>query len=120
MKRTLSTKRTPTNMDGIFYKEIFNNNGKVVDKQYLIRWVDENGKSRLKNIGTYSSGIRERYCKIKRDEILMKIRLGEDLPHLAMPKQILTIFEMSEIYFKHKSATVKDIDKEVRRFANQT
>lgn len=36
----------------------------------MIRWLDENGKDRLKTIGNYSQGIREKYCKIKRDEIL--------------------------------------------------
>ncbi|MEA2072717.1 MAG: hypothetical protein U9O86_03955 [Campylobacterota bacterium] len=79
MKMTVSQKRTPTKIDGVFYKEVFNDKGKAVDKKYLIRWIDENGKSRLKTIGNYSAGIREKYCKIKRDEIVMKIRLGEEL-----------------------------------------
>ena len=44
MKTTVSKKRTPTNTDGVFYKEIFNSDGKVVDKKFIIRWIDENGK----------------------------------------------------------------------------
>jgi hypothetical protein len=48
MKTYLSKKRTPTKHDGVFYKEILNSDGKVVDKKYVIRWIDENGKDRLK------------------------------------------------------------------------
>lgn len=118
MKKTTSSKRTSTNTEGVFYKEIFNADNKAIDKMYGIRWTDENGKSRLKNIGTYSSGIREKYCKAKRDEIITKIRLGEDLPHLAKPKQSISISKMAELYFEYKSSTVKDIDKEKRRFEN--
>ncbi len=117
MKTTISKKRTPTKTYGVFYKDIFNEKGKSIDKKYIIRWLDENGKDRLKTIGNYSAGIRERYCKSKRDEIVIKIRLGEDLPNIAKPKQAMTIFEMSELYFEYKSTTVKDIDKEKRRFA---
>mgnify|MGYP002639018731 CR=1 FL=1 len=118
MKNTTSSKRTSTNTEGVFYKEILNADNKSVDKMFGIRWTDENGKSRLKNIGTYSSGIREKYCKAKRDEIVTKIRLGEELPHLAKPKQSLSISDMADIYFEYKTASVKDIDKEIRRFKN--
>lgn len=116
MKTVISKKRTPTKTEGVFYKEIFNDKGKAIDKKFIIRWLDENGKSRLKTIGNYSAGIREKYCKAKREEIVTKIRLGEELPHIAKPKQIMTIFDMSEIYFEHKASTVKDIEKEKRRF----
>ncbi|MCX6076760.1 MAG: tyrosine-type recombinase/integrase [Campylobacterales bacterium] len=118
MKAVISSKRTPTKTEGVFYKDIFNDSEKSVDKKYMIRWIDENGKSRLKTIGNYSAGIREKYCKAKRDEIITKIRLGEELPSLAKPKQTMTIFDMSELYFDYKSATVKDIEKEKRRFNN--
>lgn len=116
MKTVISTKRIPTKIDGVFFKEIFNEKGKIVDKKFIIRWIDENGKDRLKTIGNYSAGIREKYCKAKREEIVTKIRLGEELPHIAKPKQLITISEMANIYFEHKASTVKNIDKEVRRF----
>jgi hypothetical protein len=35
--KTLS-KRIPTNEEGIFYKSIINDNGKEVDKAYIIRY----------------------------------------------------------------------------------
>jgi len=118
MKTTVSTKRTPTRIDGVFYKEVFNSEGKVVDKRYIIRWVDENGKDRFKTIGNYSGGIREKYCKAKREEILTKIRLGEELPKIAKQKQTMTILEMSELYFDYKANSIKDVEKERRRFKN--
>ena len=31
-------KRIPTNEEGIFYKQIINDNGKEVDKAYIIRY----------------------------------------------------------------------------------
>lgn len=34
MKTTVSTKRTPTKIDEVLYKEVFNSDGKVVDKRY--------------------------------------------------------------------------------------
>ncbi len=112
------SKRIPTKTSGVFYKEIVNDNNTPVDKRYLIRWTDENGKDRLRTIGDYSQGIREKYCKKKLDEITLKIHLGEELPHLAKPKQKLTIQGMADLYFEHKSTTVKDIEKEKRRFKN--
>jgi len=117
MKTVVSKQRIPTKTEGVFYKEIFDDKGKVVDKKFLIRWIDENGKSKLKTIGNYSGGIRERYCKAKREEIITKIRLGEDLPHIAQAKPELTIAEMAEMYYEHKASTVKNIKKEERRFA---
>ena len=47
--KTLS-KRIPTNEEGIFYKSIINENGKEVDKAYIIRYR-ENDTDKLKTIG---------------------------------------------------------------------
>ena len=75
--KTLS-KRIPTNEEGIFYKSIINENGKEVDKAYIIRYR-ENDTDKLKTIGKFSQGIRINYCKQIRNEILMKLRLGKKL-----------------------------------------
>ncbi|MEA1892123.1 MAG: hypothetical protein U9N33_05360 [Campylobacterota bacterium] len=99
MKTIISKLRVSTKTEGVFYKEIFNDKGKAVNKKFIIRWIDENGKDRLKSIGNYSAGIREKYCKAKREEIITKIRLGEELPHIAKPKQTISISEMSELYY---------------------
>lgn len=74
----MQSKRIPTNEEGIFYKSIINENGKEVDKAYIIRYR-ENDTDKLKTIGKFSQGIRINYCKQIRNEILMKLRLGKKL-----------------------------------------
>jgi integrase len=111
-------KRIPTKTAGVFYKEIISENDKVVDKVYLIRYVDENNKERLKTIGKLSNGIREPYCKAKLNEITTKIKLGEDLPHLAKQKSQLTFDDLAQKYFEDKSHTTKESDKEKARYEN--
>ncbi len=114
--KTLS-KRIPTNEEGIFYKRIINENGKEVDKVYLIRYR-ENNTDKLKTIGKYSQGIRINYCKQIRNEILMKLRLGEEPPTITKKKkkQITILDDFAEIYFKEKDSEVKDIEKiKIRR-----
>ncbi len=117
MKTTLGPRKA-TNTSGVSYQDVFNEKNKSVDTKYSIRWRDENGNSKLKTIGLYSAGIREKYCKNKLEDIVSKIRLGEELPHLAKPKQSMTIFQMSELYFDYKAITNIDIEKERRRFNN--
>jgi integrase len=116
--KTLS-KRIPTNEEGIFYKSIINENGKEVDKAYIIRYR-ENDSDKLKTIGKYSQGIRINYCKQIRNEILMKLRLGEEPPTVAKKKKKeSTIFDnFAEIYFKEKEIEVKDIEKLKKSYIN--
>jgi hypothetical protein len=83
--KTLAQK-IPTNEEGIFYKRIINENGKEIDKTFLIRYR-ENGKDKLKTIGKYSSGIRIAYCKQKRIEILNKLHLGEEPPSIIKKRK---------------------------------
>ena len=80
------SKRIPTNEEGIFYKQIINENSKEVDKVYLIRYR-ENNTDRMKTIGKYSQGIRINYCKQIRNEIIMKLRLGEEPPAIVKKKK---------------------------------
>ncbi|SMP87537.1 Site-specific recombinase XerD [Epsilonproteobacteria bacterium SCGC AD-308-E02] len=111
-----STKRQPTGIDGVFYKDVTNNKDKSVDKVYGIRWRDENGKSRMKTLGKHSQGIRPQFCKVKLDEIVVKIRLGEDLPKIAKKVSTTTIDDLAAKYYEMKTNTVKDIEKEKRRY----
>ncbi|WP_419763970.1 MAG: tyrosine-type recombinase/integrase [Arcobacter sp.] len=111
-------KRIPTKTAGVFYKEIISENNKVIDKVFLIRYVDENKKERLKTIGKFSNGIREAYCKTKLNEITTKIKLGEDLPHLARQKSQLTFDDFAEKYFEDKAHTTKESEKEKARYTN--
>jgi integrase len=113
------SKRIPTNEEGIFYKSIINENGKEVDKVYVIRYR-ENDTDRMKTIGKYSQGIRINYCKHIRNEILMKLRLGEEPPTITKKKKknIIKLDEFAEVYFKEKEYEVKDIEKIKRSYIN--
>jgi integrase len=116
--KTLS-KRIPTNEEGIFYKSIINENGKEVDKTYIIRYR-ENDTDKLKTIGKYSQGIRINYCKQIRNEILIKLRLGEEPPTVAKKKKkdSAKLDDFAEIYFKEKEMEVKDIEKIKKSYIN--
>jgi len=50
------------------------------DISYYIRYKDEHNKLKRIKIGDKSKGITEPFCNQKRNEILNKIRLGEELP----------------------------------------
>ena len=97
-------KRKRTKNEGVYYKEIekttIDNNGKtktvIADKVYLIRYTHDK-KEKWVTIGKYSAGVREAYCVQKRNEILNKLRLGEDPPAIAIRKR------------KTKGATVNDL-----------
>ncbi len=117
MRQKTSSKRIPTRVPGVFYKEIISDSNKVVDKVFGIRYLDEDGNERLKTIGKFSAGIREQYCKQKRDEIITKIRLGEELPHIARNKPELTFDDIADRYFSDKYLA-RDIDKERKRYEN--
>ncbi len=73
--KTLS-KKIPTKDEGVFYKEIVNENNKAVDKVFLIRYR-ENHSDKQMTIGKFSEGIRLEFCKAKRIEVLNKIKHGE-------------------------------------------
>lgn len=98
MKLKTLSKKNQTNENGIFYKEIVDENNKVVDKIFLIRYR-EKSKDKLITIGKYSAGIRIAFCKQKRDEILNKVRLGEDIP-IKHKKQARSI-TFDEVYVKY-------------------
>ncbi|MCT7636491.1 tyrosine-type recombinase/integrase [Aliarcobacter butzleri] len=112
-------KKIPTNEEGIFYKSIINENGKEIDKTYIIRYR-ENNIDKLKTVGKYSQGIRINYCKQVRNEILMKMRLGEEPPAIVRKKKktITTLDNFAEIYFKEKEMEVKDLEKIKRSYIN--
>ena len=69
-------KKISTKDEGVFYKEVVNENNKIVDKIFLIRYR-ENYADKQMTIGKFSEGIRLEFCKAKRIDILNKIRHGE-------------------------------------------
>jgi integrase len=99
MKLKTLSKKIPTNENGIFYKEIINENNKIVDKVFIIRYRVDN-KDKLLTIGKYSAGIRIAFCKQKRDEIITKIRLGEDIPIKHKKKNIFSLDDAFKPYLE--------------------
>lgn len=65
--------------EGVYFHELAND-----DRSYFITYKDLDGKKKWIKIGLYSAGIREAYCKQKRDEILHNQRLGEEPPAIAV------------------------------------
>ena len=91
MNRKKSNKYT-----GVYYQELTNG-----DKSYYITYK-HNKKDIWKKIGLYSEGIREAYCSQKRNEIVTKIRLGEDLPHVASQNNFTSLVEVAEKFYELK------------------
>ncbi|RLA75800.1 MAG: site-specific integrase [Epsilonproteobacteria bacterium] len=82
---------------GVYYQELKNN-----DKSYYVTYK-EHKKDIWKKIGKHSEGIREAYCHQKRNEIISKIRLGEELPFVAMKKEVKTFLDIAKEFYDYKS-----------------
>ncbi|MDF1884560.1 hypothetical protein JHD49_11475, partial [Sulfurimonas sp. SAG-AH-194-C21] len=69
-------KRIATRSQGIFYKPVVNEEEKEVDKVYLIRWIDNDGREKLKTVGKHSQGIRIATCLALRNNTVSSVALG--------------------------------------------
>lgn len=96
-------KRHATKSEGIFYKEVIDiNHNKVVDKQYIIRYR-QNDKDKLFTVGKEKAeGITITYVKTKRTEFINKINLGEDPLAHKKKKNIITLNQLAKVYFDDK------------------
>ncbi len=109
--KTLTT-RNKTKFSGVYYKEVkqttIDDRGKsktkIIDKVYVIRYRD-NGKERFVTLGKYSEGIRESYCRTKRNEYMTLAKNGELPPQIEkrLKKNITTLDNLAEKYFIDKS-----------------
>ncbi|PHO11339.1 integrase [Malaciobacter marinus] len=81
------------------------------DISYSITYKDETNKLKRIKIGDKSKGITEHYCNQKRNEILHKIRLGEELPIKRKKKSINTLDKIAQVYFEDKKSDKKRISK---------
>ncbi|WP_419776696.1 tyrosine-type recombinase/integrase [Malaciobacter marinus] len=108
MARKKSNKYT-----GVYYQEL-----KSGDKSYYITYK-ENGKDIWKKIGKHSEGIREAYCNQMRNEIIMKLRLGEDLPFVATQKSSKTLLELAKEFYNYKELYNKQNKKTRSRVENR-
>lgn len=108
-------KRNKTNHQGVYYKKIekmsIDDKGKTKttnhDKVYLIRYTYDK-KQKWVTIGKYSAGVREAYCVQKRNEILSKLRLGEELPAIIQRKRKVkgaTVNDVFSYYIENKDMT---------------
>lgn len=102
--------------DGVYYNQLANN-----DKSYYITYKNLDGKKVWNKVGLHSSGTREAYCKQKRDEILNKLRLGEEPPVIATRKKanVLKYSDVWDKYIKNKAmgeARRKDFEGRYNRY----
>ena len=105
-------KRHATKIPGVYYKSVVqthiddkgNVKNKVVDKVYIIRYRDE-GKERFITLGKYSEGIRESYCRTKRNEYITLAKNKELPPQIEkrLKKNITTLDDLAEKYFADKT-----------------
>ena len=107
-------KRIATKSQGVFYKQVVDEKDKEIDKVYLIRWLDEDGREKLKTVGKHSQGIRIEQCKQLRNKTMTAVVLGTDAPHLTKEKSQLTLDDIAQEYFA--SSKAKDIDRLKSRF----
>ena len=95
--------RHTTNLTGVIFRDSITNG--IADKTYYIRYKDNDNKVVELKIGKYSEGIREAYCNTKRNEIVTKLRNGEEAPSTAKRKKrvILSIDTVANNYFNEKT-----------------
>jgi len=111
--------RFKTKYAGVYYRDSITNN--KADKTYYIRYKDINQKDTEVKIGKFSEGVREAYCNTKRNEIVTKIRLGEDLPTVASKKQniAISVNDIAKKYFEYRELhNNKDIKAEFSKYNN--
>jgi len=70
------------------------------DISYYIVYKDEDNKLRRVKIGNKSDGVTELYCHNKRQEIIYKLRVGEDLPFLQKKEKRFTFADAFESYLE--------------------
>lgn len=94
------SKRIKTTKTGVYYREAITNGN--IDKTYYITYKDLNNKTKELKIGRFSEGIRENFCNQKRNEIITKMRLGEETPFTIRNKKINKVLldDLKEKYFE--------------------
>jgi len=99
---------------GVYSRQLLNG-----DISYYITYTDAAKKFRTIKIGTRSGGITEKYCFNKRNEIISRIRLGED-PFAHLKKSTIVTLDMiaSEYFAFLKREGNSNADKEHRRYNN--
>ncbi len=89
--------RFKTKFTGVYYRETTTND--KPDKTYYITYKSNQNKMQELKIGKFSEGIREQYCNLKRNEIITKIRLGEEVHIKHRQKDKIFIKDIAQEYF---------------------
>lgn len=94
--------RHTTKYPGVYYIDSSTNGRK--DKTYYIRFRDENNKDTELKLGKHSENIGINDCKKRRDEILTRIRLGEDLSNILVKKKRsgYLLDDLAKQYFEYR------------------
>lgn len=100
-KNKRTNPRITTKFTGVYYIESITND--KPDKTYYIRFKDTNGKDTELKIGKFSEGIREQYCNLKRNELLTKIRLGEEVHIKHRQKDKIFLKDIAIEYFNTRA-----------------
>ena len=106
--------RVKTKFTGVYFREALTSD--KPDKVYYITYKDNMSKMKELKIGKFSEGIREAYCKQKRNEIITKLRLGEEPPASMKnkKKKINSLKEVAEKYFlQRKQNTTTKSDRAI-------
>lgn len=114
--------RVKTNLTGVYYRTS-TTNGKE-DKTYYITFYDNDSKKKELKIGKYSEGVREAYCNQKRNEIITKLRLGEEPPVASKykKKNKVLLADIADKYFqrrkdgKSKKSDIATFDKHLKDY----
>lgn len=93
--------RIKTKFTGVYYRETLTNDRP--DKTYYITFKNEQNKMQELKIGKFSEGIREQYCNLKRNELLTKLRLGEEVHIKYRQKDKIFLKNIAEEYFKTRT-----------------
>ena len=94
--------RHKTKYPGVYFIDSTTNGRK--DKTYYIRFRDENNKDTELKIGKHSENIGINDCKKRRDEILTRIRLGEELSNVLVKKKRsgYLLDDLAKQYFEYR------------------
>jgi integrase len=91
---------TRTKFTGVYYRDNLQK-----DRVYYIQYKQA-GKLKRQKVGTKAEGITAPYCKKLRDEILVKLRLGESSP-IKGNKKVKTLSEISKEFFERDDLRTK-------------
>ncbi|MDD3769828.1 MAG: site-specific integrase [Sulfuricurvum sp.] len=96
---------------GVVYQVLQND-----DRSYYITYKLANKFHRI-HIGKQSEGVNEAFCHQKRNELINKMKFGDDTPVVKHKRaKTFTINELAEVYFEDKANENKSNEKQRGRY----